>query len=56
MQGVFWKDNAEVFPNQLSKIHLQISKLLEIALKDKPNFKKDIGKPSLEAILAKFNK
>ena len=46
IQGVFWKDNAKGFPNQLSKIPLHISKLVEIILKDTQHL----------AVLAKFNK
>ena len=37
IQGVFWKDNAKDFPNQVSKIPLHISKWVEISLKDTPN-------------------
>ena len=53
--GVFWKDNAKDFPNQLSKGPLPISKWAEIALKDTQNYEYKIFlKPSPEAVLANF--
>ena len=36
IQGVFWKDNAKYFPNELSKMPLHISKWAEIKPKETP--------------------
>ena len=47
IRGVFWKDNRKGLQNKLSKIHLHVSKWVEVALKDTKFQQKNIWMPRL---------